>query len=144
MDPSDTPVMKCCSADFKRWLAPLWDFIWLHCRCKLIFDLIKVEVNECGIDMTHKNRNVCYRIIVHANAINELSFTNISFFLQWTITWNRNWLGDLPLYKKFALYIVCLYLKSQNEKSLVAIHTLYFVLDMELLWSPDSSLTMTG
>ena len=72
MDPSDTPEMKFCSADFKRWLAPLWDFIWLHWNCKLIFDLIKV--NECGIGMTHKNR------IVHANAINELSFTSISFF----------------------------------------------------------------
>ena len=32
------------------------------------------------MDMTHKNRIVCYRIIVHANAINKSSFTNISFF----------------------------------------------------------------
>ena len=33
--------------------------------------------------MTHKSSIVCYRIIVHANAMKELSFTNVTFFSQW-------------------------------------------------------------
>ena len=92
MDPSDTPVMKCCSADFKRWFG--WPRFEILFGCIAVANWYLIEVNECGMDMTNKNRIVCYRVIVHANAINESSFTNISFFSQWTITWNRNWLGD--------------------------------------------------
>ena len=70
--------------------------------------------------MTHKSSIVCYRIIVHANAINELSFTNITFFSQCPNKYLKSKLTRRPLYKQFALYMLCLYLKSQNENSYLA------------------------